>query len=51
MLDALLLSLMPVLVILACRTLCTLMPPPVPTYLQIDLTTHPLAFGGGKARP
>ena len=31
---ALLLSLMPVLVILACRTLCTLGPPPVPTYLK-----------------
>jgi hypothetical protein len=34
MLSGLLLSLMPVLVILAFRTLCTLRPAPVPTYLE-----------------
>jgi hypothetical protein len=32
--PALLLSLMPVLVILAFRTLCTLRPAPVPRYLE-----------------
>lgn len=31
--DALL-ALMPLLVLLACRTLCTLWPAPVPTYLE-----------------
>jgi hypothetical protein len=30
--SPLMLALMPVLVILACRTLCTMTPPPVPTY-------------------
>jgi hypothetical protein len=34
MLPALLLSLAPVLVIVAFRALCTLGPPPVPTYLE-----------------
>jgi hypothetical protein len=45
MLPALFLSLMPVLVILAFRTLCTLRPAPVPTYWWPDE-----AINGGSAK-